>query len=52
MLINRPELPPADVDESSIRPVPAAIANAVFDASGVRLRGAPPTPERLKPALA
>jgi CO/xanthine dehydrogenase Mo-binding subunit len=37
---------------SSIRPVAAAIANAVFDATGVRLRRAPLTPERLKPALA
>ena len=50
MPFNRPELPPVDVDESSIRPVPAATANAVLDASGAR--GAPPTPERLKPALA
>ncbi len=32
--------------------VAAALANAVFDASGVRLRRAPLTPERLKPALA
>jgi CO/xanthine dehydrogenase Mo-binding subunit len=38
--------------ESSIRPVAAAIANAVFDATGVRLRRVPLTPERLKPALA
>jgi len=33
-------------------PVAAAIANAVFDASGVRLRRAPLSPERLKSALA
>ena len=52
VLINRPELPPAGAGESSIRPVAAALANAVFDATGVRLRGAPLTPERLKPALA
>ncbi len=52
VLINRPELPPAGTGESSIRPVAAALANAVFDASGVRLRRAPLTPERLKPALA
>jgi nicotinate dehydrogenase subunit B len=52
VLINRPELPPAGAGESSIRPVAAAIANAVFDATGVRLRRAPLTPERLKPALA
>jgi CO/xanthine dehydrogenase Mo-binding subunit len=52
VLINRPDLPPAGAGESSIRPVAAAIANAVFDASGVRLRRAPMTPERLRPALA
>jgi CO/xanthine dehydrogenase Mo-binding subunit len=52
VLINRPELPPAGAGESSIRPVAAAIANAVFDASGVRLRRVPMTPERLKPGLA
>jgi nicotinate dehydrogenase subunit B len=52
VLLNRPELPPAGAGESSIRPVAAALANAVFDATGVRLRRAPLTPERLKPALA
>ena len=52
VLINHPALPPAGAGESSIRPVAAALANAVFDATGVRLRRAPLTPERLKPALA
>jgi CO/xanthine dehydrogenase Mo-binding subunit len=52
VLLNRPEQPPAGAGESSIRPVAAALANAVFDATGVRLRRAPLTPERLKPALA
>jgi CO/xanthine dehydrogenase Mo-binding subunit len=52
VLINRPELPPVGAGESSIRPVAAALANAVFDATGVRLRRAPVTPDRLKPALA
>ena len=47
-----PELPPAGAGESSIRPVAAALANAVFDATGVRVRRVPMTPERLKPALA
>jgi hypothetical protein len=37
VLINRPELPPTGAGESSIRPVAAALANAVFDATGVRL---------------
>jgi nicotinate dehydrogenase subunit B len=52
VLLNRPDLPPAGAGESSIRPVAAAIGNAVFDATVVRLRRAPLTPERLKPALA
>ena len=52
VLINRPELPPAGAGESSIRPVAAAIANAVFDASGIRLRRAPLIPQRLKIQLA
>jgi nicotinate dehydrogenase subunit B len=52
VLINCPDLPPAGAGESSIRPVAAAIANAVFDAIGVRHRRTPLTPERLKPALA
>jgi nicotinate dehydrogenase subunit B len=32
-------------------PVPAAIANAFFDATGVRLREIPMTPERVLSAL-
>jgi nicotinate dehydrogenase subunit B len=51
VLINRPELPPAGAGESSIRPLAAALANAVFDATGVRLRRVPLTSERLRPAL-
>jgi nicotinate dehydrogenase subunit B len=38
VLINRPDLPTAGGGESSIRPVAAALADAVFDATGVRLR--------------
>jgi hypothetical protein len=52
VLMNRPELPPAGAGESSIRPVAAAIANVVFNATGVFLRRAPLTPKPLKPALA
>jgi CO/xanthine dehydrogenase Mo-binding subunit len=37
--------------ETAVTVVPAAIANAVFDATGVRLRQVPFTPERVKAAL-
>jgi CO/xanthine dehydrogenase Mo-binding subunit len=52
VLLNRPEPPPACAGESSIRPLAAALANAVFDATGGRLGRASITPERLKPLLA
>jgi len=52
VLINRPELPPTGAGEPSTRTVPAAIANAIFDATGVRMRRVPITPERMKAALA
>ena len=51
VLVDRPEEPPLGAGEMAQGPVAAAIANAVFDATGVRLRRAPLTPERLKPAL-
>ena len=46
VLLNRPDLPPAGAGEARSAPSSAAIANAVFDATGVRLRQAPFTPER------
>ena len=33
------------------RPIAAALANAIFDATGARLRTAPFTPERVKAAM-
>jgi nicotinate dehydrogenase subunit B len=51
VLIDRPEMPPQGAGEASTRPVAAAIANAIFDATGVRVRRAPFTPERVKSAL-
>jgi CO/xanthine dehydrogenase Mo-binding subunit len=50
-LISRPELPATGAAEGPIVVVPAAIANAVFDATGVRLREIPFTPERVLNAL-
>jgi len=50
-LLDRPTLPPIGAGEASTVPVPAALANAVFDATGVRLRAVPFTPDRVKAAL-
>lgn len=50
-LINRPELPATGAAETPIVVVPAAIGNAVFDATGVRLRVIPFTPDRVLSAL-
>jgi CO/xanthine dehydrogenase Mo-binding subunit len=50
-LINRPELPPTGAGEPSIRVVAAAIANAVFDATGVRIRRVPFSPDKVKGLL-
>ncbi len=49
--INRKDLSPRGAGEPSTRPVAAAIANAIHDATGVRLRRAPFTAERVKAAL-
>jgi CO/xanthine dehydrogenase Mo-binding subunit len=51
VLINRPDLPPGGAGEPSSRATTAAIANAIFDATGARVRQAPLTPERVKAAL-
>jgi len=52
VLVNHPEIPPGGAGEPSTRPTAAAIANAVFDATGVRIRRVPFTPARVKAALA
>jgi nicotinate dehydrogenase subunit B len=49
--INRPDQPTSGAAEMACGPLPAAISNAVFDATGVRLRRVPFTPERVKAAL-
>ena len=51
VLIDRPEIPPTGAGEPATRPVAAAIANAVFDATGVRIRRAPFSPDKVKSAL-
>lgn len=51
VLINRPEEPPTGAGEPGSRPMAAAIANAIFDATGVRIRRVPFSPDRVKSAL-
>jgi nicotinate dehydrogenase subunit B len=50
-LLDQPGAPSLGSGEATQGPTPAAIANAVFDAVGVRLREMPFTPERVKAAL-
>ncbi|MFI5022845.1 MAG: molybdopterin cofactor-binding domain-containing protein [Alphaproteobacteria bacterium] len=50
-LLDHPELPPFGAGEAATTPVPGALANAIFDATGARLRTAPLTAERVKAAL-
>ena len=52
ILIDRPDVAPTGAGEASSRPTAAAIANAIFDATGVRLRRAPLTPDRVKAGMA
>jgi len=50
-LINRPDKTTRGSGEATQGPTAAAIANAVFDATGLRLRRVPFTPTRVKTAL-
>jgi len=52
VLINRPGAPANGAGETAITIVAGAIGNAIFDATGARIREAPFTPERVKAALA
>jgi nicotinate dehydrogenase subunit B len=52
VLINRTDFPAMGAGETSITIVAAAIGNAIFDATGVRIRQVPFTPQRVKAALA
>lgn len=50
-MINRPDEEACGAGELAITIVAAAIGNAIFDATGVRIREVPFTPERVKAAL-
>jgi len=52
LLMDRQDEPPMGAGESSSVPSAAAIANALFDATGVRFREIPFTPERIRQGLA
>ena len=52
ILIDRPHEPIFGAGEAATTPVAAAIGNAFFDATGIRLRSVPFTAERVKQALA
>ncbi len=52
VLINMKNEKPTGAGESAMRPLAAAVANAIYDATGVRLRQAPFTPERIKAGMA
>jgi CO/xanthine dehydrogenase Mo-binding subunit len=51
VLVNRTGVPAAGAGETSITVTAAAIGNAIFDATGARVRQLPFTPERVKAAL-
>jgi nicotinate dehydrogenase subunit B len=51
VLIDHPEIPPSGAGEPASRPTAAAIGNAIFDATGARVRRGPLTPERIRAAL-
>jgi CO/xanthine dehydrogenase Mo-binding subunit len=51
VLIDRPHEPSLGAGEPAACPVPAAIANALFDATGARLRTVPFTADRVRAAL-
>jgi nicotinate dehydrogenase subunit B len=52
VLINSKDVAPSGAGEPTMRCVPAAVANAFYDATGIRMRRAPLSPERVKVALA
>ena len=51
IIVNRPDQLASGSGEQAQAPTPAAIANAFFDATGVRIRQAPMTPARVRATL-
>ena len=50
-MIDRPGEPSWGAGEPTATAIPAAIANAIYDATGARLRSVPITPEKVKAAV-
>jgi nicotinate dehydrogenase subunit B len=51
VLVNRPDMPSLGAGEASMVSVPAAVANAIYDAVGIRLRDLPMTPDKVLSAM-
>jgi len=51
IIIDRPDQPSLGIGEAVAGPTAAAVANAVFDAMGVRVRDLPLTRERIMVAI-
>lgn len=52
VVLNRPDVASTGAGEAATRAIAAAVANAIFDATGVRIRRVPFTPASVKAALA
>jgi nicotinate dehydrogenase subunit B len=50
-MLDRPDQPPYGAGEAACAPVAAALANAMFDATGIRLRSVPFTAAKIEAAL-
>ncbi len=51
IVVNRPDIPPSGAGEEALAAGAAAIANAFFDATGVRMHAHPLTPARVLAAM-
>jgi CO/xanthine dehydrogenase Mo-binding subunit len=51
VLVPNPQIAPSGVGEPAVNVMPSAISSAIFDATGVRLRTMPFTPEVVKEAM-
>lgn len=47
VILNRPDMPMLGAGEAAQNPTPAAIANAIYDAAGIRLRKIPFTTDKI-----